>query len=187
MQDGYSNNPHKRTLRCKSCVIMDSMSASKILTYPHASLRKKAELWQFFAPVELEEHAVLMHDTLLGSTRGAALAAPQIGVSFRIICFNDELAEQDGVKIPRFAVNPEIVSSGSKTQTINEGCLSFPGIRAPVSRPDDVTVSWQDLEGASHRADFSGFWAHCWQHEIDHLDGVLFIDRMDRKTKYRIK
>jgi peptide deformylase len=182
---------------------MDSMSASKILTYPHASLRKKAELWQFFiAPQtvsaethvnslftkrELEEYAVRMHDTLLGSTRGAALAAPQIRVSFRIICFNDELAKQDGVEIPRFAVNPEIVSSGSKTQTINEGCLSFPGIRAPVSRPDDVTVSWQDLEGASHRADFSGFWAHCWQHEIDHLDGVLFIDRMDRKTKYRIK
>jgi len=72
--------------------------------------------------------------------------------------------------------NPEIVASSDETGVYEEGCLSIPEVYAPVTRPKLVTVRWMDRDGAAQSREFDGLWATCVQHEIDHLDGKLFID-----------
>ena len=108
---------------------------------------------------------------------GIGLAAPQIGVNARILVMDcakrdDEAAAPE----PMVLINPEIVRSSEELEEHEEGCLSIPEIYAMVRRPKDVRVSYLDKHGELQERDFEGIWAVCVQHEIDHLNGKLFID-----------
>ena len=106
---------------------------------------------------------------------GIGLAAPQVGVMNRMIVL-DCVKEEGAPARPLVMLNPEVVEVSDALNTYEEGCLSIPEQFADVTRPADVTVAWMDLDGNAQRETFDGLWATCVQHEIDHLDGKLFID-----------
>ena len=114
-----------------------------------------------------------MLDTMYDAP-GIGLAAIQIGVAQRVLVI--DLAKQDEEKQPMVFINPEIVWSSEERAVYDEGCLSIPDHYADVTRPAEVRVRWLGLDGKTHERDFDGLWATCAQHEIDHLDGKLFID-----------
>ncbi len=111
---------------------------------------------------------------------GIGLAAPQVGVGLRV------LVVDEGKGVARAYLNPVIVEEGGRV-VAEEGCLSLPGIFADVARAEWVVVEAQDPQGAPIRTRASGLLARVFQHEIDHLDGILFIDRLDKVTRDRIK
>lgn len=106
---------------------------------------------------------------------GIGLAAPQIGVLSRLIVL-DCNKEEDGSAAPLAMFNPRILASSDTRNVYEEGCLSIPEQYADVERPAEVDVEWMDRNGNLQNAHFDGLWATCVQHEIDHLDGKLFID-----------
>ncbi|GAB0114045.1 peptide deformylase [Acidisoma sp. C75] len=106
---------------------------------------------------------------------GIGLAAPQVGADLRLAVIDLQADEQ---KAPIVLVNPRIEAVSEELATREEGCLSIPGHYADVTRPARVTVSYEDLEGASQVIEAEGLLATCLQHEIDHLDGVLFVDHL---------
>jgi len=113
---------------------------------------------------------------------GRGLAAPQVGADLRVFAM-DAYWKDGAARAPRVFVNPEILDRSGETQTLTEGCLSLPGIEVPVARPAEVTLAWQDLDGRRHRARFDGVEAAILQHEYDHLDGVLNIDRLPEAVR----
>jgi peptide deformylase len=111
---------------------------------------------------------------IMYAAEGIGLAGPQVGVGRRVfvVDLNDE-------KTPRFAmINPQILEVGTELEKGEEGCLSIPGVTALVERPSRVVVEGLDEQGRPLRMEAEGLLARCLQHEIDHLDGVLFIDRL---------
>jgi peptide deformylase len=110
---------------------------------------------------------------------GIGLAAPQVGVPVRLIVVDTEWTDQDAERDPLILINPEI-SEREGSLTWNEGCLSVPDFEADVERAATVRLVAQDLEGDEVVIDAEGLQAVCFQHEADHLDGVLFIDRISR-------
>ena len=106
---------------------------------------------------------------------GIGLAAPQIGVLDRIIVM-DCVKDEDESPKPMVLINPEIIAVSDATNVYEEGCLSIPDQFAEVTRPKQVQVRWMDLNGAEQVQEFDGLWSTCVQHEIDHLNGKLFID-----------
>jgi len=106
---------------------------------------------------------------------GIGLAAPQIGVLERIVVL-DCVKEDGAAPDPKIMINPQITAQSDETNIYEEGCLSIPEHFAEVTRPSEVEVLWFDQNGAEHKAGFDGLWATCIQHEIDHLNGKLFID-----------
>ncbi len=112
---------------------------------------------------------------------GIGLAAPQVGIPLRLMVAGD-----DKSGVARALVNPVIADQGGEI-TAEEGCLSLPGIFAPVTRAEWVRLEAQDLEGQPVSIRARGLTARVFQHEMDHLDGVLFIDRLDPMTRDRIK
>ncbi|WP_048860202.1 peptide deformylase [Acidisphaera rubrifaciens] len=106
---------------------------------------------------------------------GIGLAAPQVGVSLRLVTID---LMPDNRPAPMVLVNPEIVAASEATATREEGCLSLPGQYADVTRPAQVRVRYTDLDGVRHDVEADGLLAVCLQHEIDHLDGVLFVDHL---------
>jgi peptide deformylase len=106
---------------------------------------------------------------------GIGLAAPQIGVLQRLIVM-DCVKEEDADPAPVIMFNPEITASSQESEIYEEGCLSIPDHYAEVTRPKEVEVKWIDIEGVEQRQGFDGLWSTCVQHEIDHLNGRLFID-----------
>jgi len=104
---------------------------------------------------------------------GVGLAAPQVGVLERLIVLD---CIKDGDPEPVVMFNPEVLSSSEDLNTYEEGCLSIPEQFAEVTRPAEVRVGWLDENGTPQEKDFDGLWATCVQHEIDHLNGKLFID-----------
>ena len=112
---------------------------------------------------------------------GIGLAAPQVGISLRLMVVGHEKTRG-----ARAIVNPAITETAGEV-TAEEGCLSLPGIFAQVTRADSVTLEGQDLDGQPVSIKARGLTARVFQHEMDHLDGVLFIDRLDPMTRDRIK
>lgn len=108
---------------------------------------------------------------------GAGLAAPQVGVQLRVFVY--DAGDGDG---PRAVVNPEI-SEPEGSAPYEEGCLSVPGIYVEIERPEIVTARWQDVDGARHEARADGFFARVFQHEMDHCDGKVFLDRAQRRDR----
>ena len=114
---------------------------------------------------------------------GIGLAAIQVGVDRRILVIDlqaEEDAEGKPVRDPHAYLNPEILSVSDELSVYNEGCLSIPEQYAEVARPASCRVRWQDEQGGDHEEDMDGLLATCMQHEIDHLNGVLFTDHLSR-------
>jgi len=106
---------------------------------------------------------------------GVGLAAPQIGVLTRLVVLDCVKAEGEKPR-PIAMFNPQVIASSDEMNTYEEGCLSLPELYADVTRPKVIDVEWMDRDGKLQRETFDGLWATCVQHEIDHLDGKLFID-----------
>ena len=116
---------------------------------------------------------------------GIGLAAPQIGVMDRVIVMDCE-KDETVPRAPLVMLNPEIIASSDKTNVYEEGCLSIPDHFAEVTRPKLVQVRWMDVDGAEQSQEFDGLWATCVQHEIDHLNGKLFIDYLGAMKRQMI-
>lgn len=126
-----------------------------------------------------------MLDTMYDAP-GIGLAAPQIGVLSRLIVLDCETGE-DAKPRPLVMFNPEVLSSSEETNVYEEGCLSLPDQFADVTRPAAVKVAWLDENGNPQEEEFDGLWATCVQHEIDHLNGKLFVDYLSPLKRQRIR
>ena len=149
------------------------MSLLKIHHYPDPVLKRKASPVTVF-DATLRQLAIDMLDTMYAAP-GVGLAAPQVGVSRRLIvldCSPKEAGQQ-----PLTAVNPEVIAAEGESCE-EEGCLSVPEYYATVHRHTKVRVRYQDLDGSPRELEADGLWAICFQHEIDHLDGILFVDHL---------
>ena len=144
-----------------------------ILFHPDPRLKKNAEAVNDISDA-LRALAADMLETMYKAP-GIGLAAPQVGISTRLIVLDCEKDDSVDAK-PLVMVNPEIVSSSEEMNVYEEGCLSIPDHFAEVTRPREVEVKWMDLNGAAQFKSFDGLWATCVQHEIDHLNGILFLD-----------
>ncbi|MDD4856703.1 MAG: peptide deformylase [Candidatus Krumholzibacteria bacterium] len=153
-----------------------------IMKYGDKILRGKSEKVLEFGP-ELGPLFRRMWETLI-EARGVGLAAPQIGVPKQIAVVDPE--PEDEKKLIKM-VNPRIVASSKETDSLEEGCLSIPGVRGEVARAANITVVYQDESGSEHKLYAEGFLARIIQHEIDHLNGVLFIDRLSFAKRALIK
>ena len=115
---------------------------------------------------------------------GIGLAAIQVAVPQRVITL--DLAKKDEPKSPQVLINPEILWSAEERSSYEEGCLSIPEFYEEVERPAQVKVRYTDLDGKQHEVEASGLFATCLQHEIDHINGVLFIDHISKLKRDRI-
>ncbi|MDW4497322.1 peptide deformylase [Sulfitobacter sp. D35] len=144
-----------------------------ILLHPDPRLKKAAD------PVaDLSDDLRALSDDMLETmydAPGIGLAAPQVGVLKRLIVL-DCVKEEGELPRPLVMFNPEVVASSDETSVYEEGCLSIPEQYAEVTRPAEVEVRWIDRDGTERSETFDKLWATCVQHEIDHLDGKLFID-----------
>ena len=158
------------------------MSKKKILTLPDPILRKTSE------PVEKIDKKIknVMDDMLetMYAAPGIGLAAVQIGILKRIIVI--DLSKEGEKKKPIFIVNPEIISKSSDLVSYEEGCLSIPNQFAEVERPNTCKIKFLDYEGNKKELEAEGLLATCIQHEIDHLNGILFIDYLSKLKKEMI-
>ena len=148
------------------------MTTRPILIHPDPRLRKRAD------PVgtvdaEIRRLAADMLETMYDAP-GVGLAAPQVGVGARLLVM--DCTRKDEERRPMVLIDPAVTWTSEETNTHEEGCLSIPEQYAEVIRPRRVRVSWTGLEGEPQEEEFDGLWATCVQHEIDHLDGKLFID-----------
>lgn len=149
------------------------MALRNILIHPDPRLKKVA------TPVatvndDLRRLADDMLETMYDAP-GIGLAAPQIAVMSRVLVM-DCAKEDDATPEPMVLINPEVVWTSDARNVYEEGCLSIPEQYAEIERPSEVEVTWTDVDGKARHERFDGLWATCVQHEIDHLDGKLFID-----------
>ena len=155
------------------------MAIKKILTEPDPFLRQKSK------KVEKVDDTIrsLMDDMLetMYDAPGIGLAAIQIGVPKRIIVI--DLAKDSEEKKPMYLINPEIISKSNKDATYEEGCLSVPNQFAEIDRPEKCHIKFLDYNGKEQSLDAKGLLATCIQHEMDHLEGILFIDYLSKLKK----
>ncbi|MDT9597748.1 peptide deformylase [Sphingosinicella rhizophila] len=157
------------------------MAILPILETPDPLLR------QVSSPVEevTDQLRALIDDMFetMYAAPGIGLAAIQVGVPKRLLVIDlQEPEEEDGepVRDPRVFINPEILDASETLQLYNEGCLSVPDMYAEVERPDRIRARWLDRDGRPHEEELEGLLAICLQHEMDHLEGILFIDHLSR-------
>jgi len=150
------------------------MTIRPILIHPDPRLKKVC------APVEaIDDELRRLADDMLETmydAPGVGLAAPQVGVLKRVLVMDCAKGDEGDGPRPMVLVNPEVTWASEETRSYEEGCLSIPEQYAEVTRPAEVRVRWLDLGGEMREEHFSGLWATCVQHEIDHLNGKLFID-----------
>ena len=153
------------------------MALREVLQFPDKRLREKSKPLTEIT----DEIRDLAHDMLdvMYDEPGIGLAAPQVGEPVRLIVVDTEWSNEDAEKNPRVLVNPEITAREGEI-TWTEGCLSVPDLQEDVERSEKVTLKAQDLNGEPIEIEAEGLQAVCFQHEIDHLDGVLFLDRISR-------
>jgi len=158
------------------------MALRQILTEPNKTLREKS------LSVETvdEDLQKLMNDMLetMYAAPGIGLAAIQVGVPKRIIVL--DIAPKDEPRNPMFFVNPEIIKKSDNNSTYEEGCLSVPGQFAEIDRPDKCHIKYLDYHGQPKEIKAEGMLATCIQHEMDHLEGILFIDYLSKLKKSMI-
>ena len=158
------------------------MTLRQILTEPNPTLRQKS-LKVDQVDKDLQK---LMDDMLetMYAAPGIGLAAIQVGVPKRVIVL--DIAPKDGPRNPMFFVNPEIIKKSDNNSTYEEGCLSVPGQFAEIDRPDKCHIKYLDYHGQSKEIKAEGMLATCIQHEMDHLEGILFIDYLSKLKKSMI-
>lgn len=171
----------------------------KVVLYNDGILRQRGAEVTDFGP-DLRRRAEAMIETM-HEADGIGLAAQQVGVA-EMLCVVDlgEISPEtagravlDGRPLPPAGfmplvlVNPEVTDEPSARTGYEEGCLSFPGMTGWVERPERVSVRYRDVDGNGHRLTCDGLLARCIQHEVDHLNGILFIDRMDAGSLNRLR
>jgi peptide deformylase len=159
-----------------------AMAVREIITLPDKRLRQASQ------PVkkidrEVKELVADMFDTMYDAP-GIGLAAIQVGVPKRVVTM--DLSKKEEQQAPRVFINPEILWSSDDKATYEEGCLSIPEFYEQVERSAQVRVKYLDLEGREQELEAKGLLATCLQHEIDHLNGVLFIDHISKLKRDRI-
>jgi len=169
-----------------------------IVRYPEPVLRARCQS----VPTATEEHKKLADDMLetMRAANGVGLAAPQIGRDIQMavidVSHNPDCVSYfriDGADakmtdhMPVVFLNPKIEPVGKEKETDEEGCLSFPRLRGQIKRPADIKVTYNTLDGATHVIESDGLLARAFQHETDHLNGILFIDRMSPAAKLGLK
>ena len=156
--------------------------ARRLVIAPDPRLRRRSE------PVGAVDDGVrrLMDELLeaMYAAAGIGLAAPQIGVFRRVIVVDSALGRETAA--PLRMADPRILRASAETVTVEEGCLSLPEQYAEVERSAGVRVAWRDETGAERETEADGLFAACLQHEIDHLDGILFVDRISRVRRSMI-
>ena len=152
------------------------MTIKPLVLLPDPVLRAKSE------PIEdVDDDVRTLADDMLETmydAPGIGLAAIQVGIPRRLLVV--DCSKEDEEKNPIVVINPEIVASSDERSTYEEGCLSIPDYYAEVERPAQVTVEYVDREGKKRQVEADGLLATCLQHEIDHLNGVLFIDHISK-------
>lgn len=157
------------------------MSLLSIIEVPDPILRASSDPVERFDS-DLEGLVNDMLETMYAAP-GIGLAGVQVAVPRRLLVIDLQDPEEEGgepVKTPQTFINPEILWSSDERSIYNEGCLSIPDQYAEVERPARIRAKWQDVKGKSHEEAFDGLMATCLQHEVDHLNGVLFIDYLSR-------
>ena len=157
------------------------MAILPIVCIPDPILREISTPVETF-DAELKTLVADMFETMYDAP-GIGLAAVQVGVAKRLLVIDlQEEEDEQGkpIKDPRVFINPEVLEESDSLVPYKEGCLSIPEQYAEVLRPDRIKARWQDEEGKSHEGEITGLLAVCLQHEIDHLNGVLFIDHLSR-------
>lgn len=157
----------------------------RVLKYPHPLLREKNET---ISAEELDPEIKRIAKEMLlvmYASNGVGLAAPQVGVNKRLMVFNPEGDSKAWVQ-EVVLVNPTIVASSKSKDVEMEGCLSFPGMSGKVKRPEWVKVEATRLNGKKFKVKYEGWKARIFQHEYDHLDGVLYVDRLDDEERAKV-
>ena len=159
------------------------MAVKKILLYPDPLLLMRSAEINIFDKnlVSLSKDLI---DTMYDAD-GVGLAAPQIGINKRI--FVMDCSSENEEKDCRVVINPEIEHASEELGSYKEGCLSIPGITEEISRPKVIKVLYQDLNGVLQRDTYDDLWSICFQHELDHLNGKLFIDHLRPMKKILVK
>lgn len=161
------------------------MSILPITVYGDNILRKKA------APItDINDDLIrIVNDMFITMTNanGIGLAANQVGVNRRVFVVDVSPVEGYEKFKPMVFINPKIVNKSDELEPYEEGCLSIPELKANVIRPKGIEISFFDLEMKEHKIEASDLVARVIQHELDHLNGILFIDYLDEETKKRIK
>ncbi|HEY7579887.1 MAG TPA: peptide deformylase [Acetobacteraceae bacterium] len=152
----------------------DSVETLPILVVPDPMLKARTKP---VGPADLEQVRSLVPRMFATMYRapGIGLAAPQVGVGLRFAVVD---LQPDDRRAPIVLINPEVLARSEDTATREEGCLSLPGQYADVTRPARVTVRYTDIDGARRQIEAEGLLSACLQHEIDHLDGILFVDHL---------
>ncbi|NNU16131.1 peptide deformylase [Parvularcula sp. ZS-1/3] len=158
------------------------MAIREIITVPDPRLREVSKE----VDEVTDEHRALMDDMLetMYAAPGIGLAAIQVGVPLRIIVM--DIADKEEGPQPRYFVNPRIIDPAEETAPYEEGCLSVPDAYEELERPATCVVEYLDYEGKPQRLEADGLLATCIQHEMDHLEGILFIDYLSRLKRDRI-
>lgn len=157
------------------------MAIREILEIPDPRLKQVSTPVEKFDD-ELKTLVADMFETMYAAP-GIGLAAVQVGVPIRLLVIDLQEPEEEGgdpVRDPRVFINPEILWHSDHEVPYTEGCLSVPEQYAEVMRPDRIRAKWQDANGKTYEEEIDGLLATCLQHEMDHLNGVLFIDHLSR-------
>ncbi|MEC7389725.1 MAG: peptide deformylase [Pseudomonadota bacterium] len=157
------------------------MAILPILKYPNSRLREKAKTVEVFDE-RIKDIVSNMVDTMMDA-KGIGLAATQVDIHLRIVVI--DISED--YSSPTIFINPEMKITDETPKSYTEGCLSIPGIQEPVERPTEVLVNAFDQEGNSFEQKYTGLMATCIQHEIDHLNGKLFIDYLSPLKRQLIR
>ena len=157
------------------------MTVLRILTIPDPRLKHKSIEVEIFNS-DLQKIVKDMYDTLYASGNGIGLAAPQVGIKKRIVVID---LKEDGKFDPITFINPKVIKFSEEKFINEEGCLSVPEYHAEVERSKEVEVEWFDEKGKRKKKKIKGLLSICVQHEIDHLNGTLFIDHLS-KLKRRL-
>ncbi len=162
-----------------------------IVDYPDPVLRRKAEAVAEITPMVRDVAARMIE--LMREAEGIGLAAPQVGLSWRLfVCHvppdqgrSADASPPSATHSPMVCINPVLTAPAGGLEPYEEGCLSLPGIQGEVLRPPLITLTATDFEGRRFTLPGTGLLARCWQHEMDHLDGVLIIDRMTQSSRIK--
>ena len=161
------------------------MAILPVNLYGDQILKKKATLVQ-----KIDQSVITLINDMFATMRnadGIGLAANQVGSNYSIIVIDISLLEGFEDSKPLFFINPKIVWSSEEEIEIEEGCLSLPNLRAKVFRPESIKIEFQDMSLSDKTLEASGILARVIQHEYDHLQGIVFTDRIDEETKKMVK